>query len=313
MLAQLRQQAARQPRRILLPEIDDPRVREAARWLAGEGLASPVLLESHSECSGMETFSDLDNEDHWRKQATEQAAQLNDCTTQEAADALQAPLVLAAALLQVGYVDGAVSGSLATTADVLRAGFKGLGVAPGCDTVSSFFLMELNDGRLLSYADCAVVPEPSIQQLAEIAVATAQNHRLLTGATPRVAMLSFSSKGSATHPSAEKMQQATEATRLLDEDLLVDGELQFDAAFNSEIAAAKAPDSPLGGAANVFIFPDLNAGNIAYKITQQISGARAVGPLLQGMAKPWMDLSRGCNADDIVDAAIVASLMAGSS
>ena len=230
---------------------------------------------------------------------------------QRALEALADPLLLAALLVRVGFVDGSVAGSIATTANVIRAGIYGVGPQPGGHLVSSFFLMQLPD-RAVTYADCGVVPDPDAEQLAEIALNAADNHQRLTNETPKVAFLSFSTRGSASHARVDKVTEALDIARQQAPEVLMDGELQFDAAWLPEVAQRKAPDSPVAGQANVFIFPDLDSGNIAYKITERLGGAIALGPLIQGLAKPCMDLSRGCRPGDIVDVAVIASVLAKS-
>ena len=221
------------------------------------------------------------------------------------------PVVAATVLVRSGAADAAVAGASRPTADVLRVGLKVLGVASGVDLVSSCFLLVLADGRTVAYGDCGVVPDPDELQLAAIAASTADTWRALAGTgsvAPRVAMLSFSTHGSAEHPRVEKVRAATRRLIEARPDLVVDGELQFDAAMVPAVAAAKAPASPVAGAADVLVFPDLDSGIIAYKVTERLGGARAYGPLLQGLDGVLHDLSRGCSAADIVDVSVIAGL-----
>ncbi len=286
------QKASDNPKRIVLADAGDERVTAAAEKLERDGLAIPVLVD------------DLDTA---RTPAVLAAAE-----KLERAD-LDDPLHVAALLVRTGEADGCVAGATRPTADVLRAGIHLLGVAPGTSAISSCFLMILPDGTPIAYGDCAVLPDPDADQLASVAISSAATFQSLAGEEPRVAMLSFSTKGSAEHPRVDKVRQATERAHELAPDLNLDGELQFDAAWVPAIASSKAPDSTVAGHANVFIFPDLDSGNIAYKITERIGGASAFGPLLQGVDGVLHDLSRGSSVEDIVTVAVIASLQAAES
>ena len=312
ILDNLRSSARRDPKVVVFPESSDRRVVAAANQLAFQGWARVIVLDPPEGTFDPAIQFVWTSNDELRQRCADQLFEnrrARGLTREGALEATSDPLIMAALLVRIGMADVAVAGSLATTASVIRAGLYGIGTPPGRSLVSSFFLMQLADGPCVAFADCAVVPDPTPAQLAEIAVTTAENYARLSGESPRVAMLSFSTRGSADHPRVAKVREATELARKLAPQLSIDGELQFDAAFVPEIGKRKAPDSSVAGSANVFIFPDLDSGNIGYKIAQRIGGATAIGPLVQGLRKPMMDLSRGCSIQDIINVTIVATRM----
>jgi phosphate acetyltransferase len=312
--------AAKKKKTVILPESHDDRVLKAADILLNEKIASVITLGDENKINDQRKKLGL-NGSGLRVINPEKSDKLSDftnvyfnlrrkkgITVEEARETMKRDLFFAAMMLNESLVDGSVAGSFASTADVLKAGIQCIGMPEGISIVSSFFLMAYPE-KTYTFTDCAVVPAPDPSQLADIASSAADNHKKLTGETPYVAMLSFSTKGSAKHESVDKVLEAMKILKQKRPDLDVDGELQFDAAIIDSIGKRKAPGSNVAGRANVLVFPDLNAGNIGYKIAERLGGAAAIGPIVQGLKKPFFDLSRGCSADDIVNTAAIAVLM----
>jgi phosphate acetyltransferase len=314
-------------KKVVLPETEDERTLQAAARLAKEQICRVVLVgvpdqvradakKCGADVSACEILSPLDEKAtapladklyQYRKE--------KGLTPDQARQLIKDYLYFATMLLKEGSVDGYVAGATHTTGDNLRPGLQIIKAMPGLKTVSSFFVMvhpnpKFGENGVMVYSDCGMVEMPTAEQLSDIALASARSWKQLLGTEPRVAMLSYSTKGSAKSTDTEKVLKALDLARKADAKLCIDGEMQFDAAVIPSIGERKAKGSPVAGKANVLIFPDLDAGNIGYKITERLGGAQALGPLVQGMAKPAHDLSRGCSTDDIVKVAAIAAIMA---
>ena len=304
----LLQRAARRRARVVLCEGEDARVQAAVERIRADNVLDPIVLGGN----GVKPTSDPRLGRIAQFLRERRPDRIRDGV--HALDIAADPVNFGAALVALGEADGCVAGATCPTGDVIRAALWAIGTAPGVSLVSSSFCMVLpGDSVVLSFTDCAVVPEPTPGQLAEIALAAARDRTRLVGDSPRVAFLSYSTKGSAGGPPVARMQEAAAHFQQLAPNIISDGELQVDAALNLEVAGRKAPASPIAGRANVLVFPDLNAGNIAYKLVQRLAGASAIGPILQGLARPMADLSRGASSDDIVEVAAMVALQSDGS
>jgi phosphate acetyltransferase len=325
----IREKAKKNPKIIVLPEGEEPRMIKAADTIIREGFASLILLgrEENIKSKARELRVELPNEikiinpkdSEKLKEYAESYYKIRKnkgVNLDEAYKLLENPLYFGALMVYHDDADGLVAGSINATGDVFRPALQTIKTAPGINIVSSSFVMVVPDcpygeKGIIVFADCALNPEPNAEQLADVAIASAATGKALVGFEPKVAMLSFSTKGSAKHPLVDKVTQATKIAKEKKPELLIDGELQADAALIPSIGQRKAPNSKIAGKANVLIFPDLNSGNIAYKLIERLAKAEAIGPVSQGMRKPVNDLSRGCSAEDIVNVVAITVLQAG--
>jgi phosphate acetyltransferase len=323
LFQKLKQRAKADPKRIVLPESFDDRVLYASAIILKERIAKITLLGekntifSRVKKLGLKNFEEAEIIDHTKDKHFRMLATAyynlrkhKGITLEQAEKELKNPIYFAALMVREDLADGFVGGASITSREVAKAAIQGVGVDKNIQTASSSFLIvvprcNFGEKGVFMFADCGIVPNPSAKQVANIAISTASLFRQLVGAEPKVAMLSYSSHGSGTGESVEKMREAVDLVKQMFPDLIIDGELQVDAAIVPQVAKIKVPSSKLAGYANVLIFPNLAAGNISYKLVQRLAGARAIGPILQGLIKPCSDLSRGCNIQDIVDAIMI--------
>jgi phosphate acetyltransferase len=329
ILKRVYQNAQKYQKRIVLPEGTEPRTLRATEIILKQKLAQIILLGNPVEIKAVAdelgldiegvTIVDPSNDPRREVYATlmVEIRKSKGLTREAALELLNDPLYFAPLMIKNGDADGELAGAINATGDVLRPALQYVKTIPGVSVVSGAFLMIMNDPHfghegILVFADCAVMPDPNEQQLAEIAVTTARTAKAIVGMDPRVAMLSFSTMGSAQHPLVDKVANATRIARQLDPDLKIDGEMQLDAALIPEVGRLKSPDSEVAGRANILVFPGLESANIGYKLVQRLAKAEAVGPILQGMAAPINDLSRGCSVSDIVNMVAVTANQAAA-
>jgi phosphate acetyltransferase len=328
LLERLKAKALANPRKIVLPEGEEPRTVKAASIITREKLARVTLVGNRAKIEAVAKEQGLDIsaipsidpetspkfEEY--AQAYAEARKAKGMTIEEARRIMKDTVFYGTMMVHKGEADGLVSGALHATADTVRPALQFIKTKPGISLVSSIFIMivpncEYGDAGTFIFADCAVVPNPTDKELAEIAIASAETGRILAGIDPKVAMLSFSTYGSAQHELVDKVKRAVAMAKAQAPNLKIDGELQADAAIIPKVGKSKAPGSPIAGQANVLIFPDLQSGNIAYKLVERLAKAQAIGPFLQGLNKPVNDLSRGCSVEDIVNVTMITSLQAG--